>query len=73
MQLIRKVAFGFTWGILTVLLGIVIAHLGYTNYSSFHVVAGSAWILLGLIGIIYTIYWLRRSGSKTGRHIDTRD
>ena len=61
----RKVAFGFTWGILAVLLGIVIAYLGYMNYSPFHLVVGSAWILLGVIGIMYAIY------SLTGRHIDT--
>ena len=63
----RKAAFGFTWGILAVLLGIVIAYLGYTNYSPFHVAAGSAWILLGVVGIMYAIYVL------TGRRIETRD
>lgn len=61
----RKAAFGFTWGILAVLLGTVVAYLEY--YSPFHVVVGSAWIVLGVVGIMYAIYVV------TGRRIETRD
>jgi len=61
-----RLGVGFTLGILGILLGIVIAYLGLTNNSPFHVVAGSAWILVGLINnVVVIIYWLRKSRSET--------
>jgi len=60
MELIRKDAIGFIYGISAVLLGSVFAYLGYMNHSPFHVFVGSAWILIGFIAIVYIAnHWLR--------------
>jgi len=68
MQLIRKDAIGLIYGIASVLLGFVIANLGYTNNSPFHMVIGSAWILIGLIAIGYIAnHWFRTNTGKKGR------
>ena len=76
MQWFRKDAWGFTLGILAILLGIYMFAL-YVNEAvgqrgaEILVFAGSVLTIGGLIGNVYiTICWLRK---KVGRHIDTRD
>ena len=72
----RKDAWGFTLGILIMLVGIYGIVL-YVNEAvgqrgaEILVFTGSIGIIGGLINNVYiTICWLR---SKTGRHTDTRD
>ena len=76
MQWFRKDAWGFTLGILFILLGIYEFAL-YVNEAvgqrgaEILVLTGSISVFAGLTGNVYiVIWWLRR---RTGRHVDTRD
>ena len=71
----RKDAWGFTLGILIMLVGIYAineyVNAGGQRGAEIMVYTGSIGIIGGLINNVYiTICWLR---SKTGRHTDTRD
>ena len=76
MQWFRKDAWGFTLGILSMLLGIY----GFALYvtaagqrgAEILLVYGSILVFGGLIGNVYiTICWFQER--RTRRHIDTRD
>jgi len=63
--MVRKDAWGFTYGILCVLLGIANAYVGLIKDSLFFVFMGSLWVLLGLINDVYIItYWLGRERER---------